>query len=159
MKIVSKICQTCAYFSSPFLKSTLGWMRCFTHIRCITIHALDRVNSSFRSDVDIFYFDYWSYSLFLKSLSLFWYQDMNIFRCLLWFNYWVIIITIILSCRQHGYSWLSLATFPSERSSELNSESSQSYCIYVLAGRPGFARPYVGIHRSTLLMSSSLLLQ
>ena len=31
--------------------------------------------------------------------------------------------------------------------------------MYVLAGRPAFARPYVGVHRSTSLMSSSLLLQ
>ena len=31
--------------------------------------------------------------------------------------------------------------------------------MYVQAGRPAFARPYVGIHRSTSLMSSSLLLQ
>ena len=31
--------------------------------------------------------------------------------------------------------------------------------MYVLAGRSAFARPYVGVHRSTWLMSSSLLLQ
>ena len=31
--------------------------------------------------------------------------------------------------------------------------------MYVRAGRPAFARPYVGFHRSTSLMSSSLLLQ
>ena len=31
--------------------------------------------------------------------------------------------------------------------------------MYVHAGRPAFARPYVGVHRSTPLMSSSLLLQ
>ena len=29
-------------------------------------------------------------------------------------------------------------------------------CMYVRAGRPAFARPYVGVHRSTSLMSSSL---
>ena len=31
--------------------------------------------------------------------------------------------------------------------------------MYVRAGRPAFARPYVGVHWSTSLMSSSLLLQ
>ena len=31
--------------------------------------------------------------------------------------------------------------------------------MYVRAGRPVFAWPYVGVHRSTSLMSSSLLLQ
>ena len=32
-------------------------------------------------------------------------------------------------------------------------------CMHVQAGHPAFARPYVGVHRSTSLMSSSLLLQ
>ena len=31
--------------------------------------------------------------------------------------------------------------------------------MYVQAGRPAFDRPYVGVHWSTSLMSSSLLLQ
>ena len=44
-------------------------------------------------------------------------------------------------------------------SSGLYSVSSQNCCMYVRAGRPAFARPYVGFHRSTSLMSSSLLLQ
>ena len=34
-----------------------------------------------------------------------------------------------------------------------------SSCMYVRAGRSAFARLYVGVHRSTSLMSSSLLLQ
>ena len=37
--------------------------------------------------------------------------------------------------------------------------SSHSCCMYVRAGRPAFAWPYVRVHRSTSLMSSSLLLQ
>ena len=37
--------------------------------------------------------------------------------------------------------------------------SSHSCWMYVRAGRPAFARPCVGIHKSTSLMSSSLLLQ
>ena len=45
------------------------------------------------------------------------------------------IIIIMMSCRQHGYPWPSLATSPYHSS------------------------PYVGVHRSTSLMSSSLLLQ
>ena len=35
----------------------------------------------------------------------------------------------------------------------------QVLSMYVRAGRPAFARPYVGVHKSTSLMSSSLLLQ
>ena len=37
--------------------------------------------------------------------------------------------------------------------------SSHSCWMYVRAGRPAFARPCVGIHKRTSLMSSSLLLQ
>ena len=53
----------------------------------------------------------------------------------------------------------SLLFIASDRSSELHPVSSHSCCMYVRAGRPAFAWPYVGVHRSTLLMSSSLLLQ
>ena len=52
----------------------------------------------------------------------------------------------------------SLSFITSGRSSGLHPVSSQSCCMYVRAGRPTFARPYVGVHKSTSLMSSSLLL-
>ena len=51
---------------------------------------------------------------------------------------------------------LSLIAFG--RSSGLHPVSSHSCCMYVRAGSPAFARPYVGVHKSTSLMSSSLLL-
>ena len=50
----------------------------------------------------------------------------------------------------------SLLFIASGRSSGLHPVSSH---MYVRAGRPAFAWPYVGVHRSTSLMSSSLLLQ
>ena len=53
----------------------------------------------------------------------------------------------------------SLSFIASVRSSGLHSVSSHSCWMYIRAGRPTFARPYVGVHRSTSLMSSSLLLQ
>ena len=53
----------------------------------------------------------------------------------------------------------SLSFIASGRYSGLHPVSSHSCCMYVRAGRPTFARPYVGVHRSTSLMSSSLLLQ
>ena len=53
----------------------------------------------------------------------------------------------------------SLSFIASGRSPGLHSLSPHSYCMYVLAGRPAFARPYVGVHGSISLMSSSLLLQ
>ena len=53
----------------------------------------------------------------------------------------------------------SLSFIASGKSSGLHPVSSHSCCMYVRAGRPVFAWPYAGIHRSTSLMSSSLLLQ
>ena len=63
-------------------------------------------------------------------------------------------IIIIISCRHFSLSFIA-----SGRSSGLHPVSSHSCCMYVRAGRPAFARPYVVVHRSTSLMSSSLLLQ
>ena len=53
----------------------------------------------------------------------------------------------------------SLSFIASGRSSGLHPVSSHSYCMYVRAGRPTFAWLYAVVHRSTSLMSSSLLLQ
>ena len=53
----------------------------------------------------------------------------------------------------------SLSFIASGRSSGLHPVSSHSCCMYVRAGRPAFARPYVRVHSSTSLMSSCLLLQ
>ena len=53
----------------------------------------------------------------------------------------------------------SLSFIASGRSSGLHPVSSHSCCMYVRAGRPAFARPNVGVHRSTSLLSSFLLLQ
>ena len=53
----------------------------------------------------------------------------------------------------------SLSFIASGRSSKLHPVSSRSCCVYVRAGRPAFAWPYAGVHRSTTLKSSSLRLQ
>ena len=53
----------------------------------------------------------------------------------------------------------SLSFIASGRSPGLHPVSSYSCRMYIRAGRPAFARPYVGVHRSTSLMSSSLLPQ
>ena len=62
---------------------------------------------------------------------------------------------ISLSLSRH----LSLSFIASGRSSGLHPVSSHSCCMYIRAGRPAFAWPYMGVHRSTSLKSSSLLLQ
>ena len=64
-------------------------------------------------------------------------------------------ITLTLTLSRH----FSLSLIASGRSSGLHLISSHSCCMYVLAGLPALARPYVEVHRSTSLMSSSLLLQ
>ena len=53
----------------------------------------------------------------------------------------------------------SLSFIASDWCSGLHPVSLHSCWMYVRAGRPAFARSYVGVHRSTSLMSSSLLLQ
>ena len=53
----------------------------------------------------------------------------------------------------------SLSFIASGRSSGLHPVSSHSCWMYVRVGRPAFARPCEGVHKSTSLMSSSLLLQ
>ena len=54
---------------------------------------------------------------------------------------------------------VSLSFIASGRSSGLHPVSSHSCCMYVRASRPAFDWPYAGVHRSTSLTISSLLLQ
>ena len=61
---------------------------------------------------------------------------------------------ISLTLSRHSF----LSFIASSRSSRLHPVSSHC-CMYVRAGRPALARPYVGVHMSTSLMSSSLLFQ
>ena len=53
----------------------------------------------------------------------------------------------------------SRSSIASGRSSGLHPVSAQSSCLYDRAGCPVLARPCEGVHSSTSLMSSSLLLQ
>ena len=62
-------------------------------------------------------------------------------------------ISLTLSCHS-SLSFIALG-----RSSGQHPISSHSCWMYVRAGRPAFAWPCVGVHKSTSFMSSSLLLQ
>ena len=64
-------------------------------------------------------------------------------------------VRISLTLSRH----FSLSFIASGSSSGLHPVYLHSCCMYVRAGRPAFARLYVGVHRITSLMSSSLLLQ
>ena len=68
-----------------------------------------------------------------------------------------IVLAARISLTLSRYSSLSFIALG--RSSGQQPVSSHSCWMYVRAGRPAFARPCVGIHKSTSLMSSSLLLQ
>ena len=67
----------------------------------------------------------------------------------------VLVAPISLTLSRH----FSLSFIAFCRSSGLHPVYSHSCCMYVRAGRPAFSRPCVGVHESTSLMSSSLLLQ
>ena len=67
----------------------------------------------------------------------------------------VLVARISLTLSRHS----SLSFIALGRSSGQHPVSSHSCWMYVRAGCPAFARPCVGVHKSTSLMSSSLLLQ
>ena len=67
----------------------------------------------------------------------------------------MLVARISLTLSRHFF----LSFIASGWSSGQHPVSSHSCWMYVRAGRPAFARPYVGFHKSTSLMSSSLLLQ
>ena len=117
-----------------------------------------------------------------KSILIIWHQQKYSFCCHVSFLlckekciHWFIIIwksrNSHIQCHHHHHvvplarisltlsRHFSLSIIASGRSSRLHPISSHSCWMYVHAGHPAFARPYVGVHRSTSLMSSSLLLQ
>ena len=61
----------------------------------------------------------------------------------------VLLARISLTLSRH----FSLSFIASGRSSRLHPVSPHSCCVCVQAGYPAFAWPYVGVHRSTSLMS------
>ena len=97
-----------------------------------------------------------------KQKIIIWYFYASWFwtRCtqfMLWLHHHhhiVLAARISLTLSRHS----SLSFIALGRSSGQQPVSSHSCWMYVRAGRPAFARPCVGIHKSTSLMSSSLLL-
>ena len=137
------------------IKKTLIW--CFWLKGCIFYRTCSKMTIfAFVSVINHYH---------INGLHLFWdtHHIIYAYSTLVVIYLIIYIIIIIMSCRWQGYSWPSLATSPYRsspgRSSGIHPVSSHSCCMYVRAGRPAFARSYVGVHRSTSLMSSSLLLQ
>ena len=102
-------------------------------------------------------------------------QNLNFFAVSIFYYYIYIYIYIVFIIYIYIYiyhqvvpparislapsSHFSLLFIAFDRSSGFHHLSSHSYCMYVRAGRPSFAWPYAGFHRSKSLMSSSLLPQ
>ena len=84
-------------------------------------------------------------------------KSRNLLRNLIYqyYHHVVPLARISLTLSHH----FSLSFIASGKSSGQHPVSTHSCCMYVRAGRPAFARPYVEVHRSTSLMSSFLFLQ
>ena len=82
-------------------------------------------------------------------------SDKYTFHCLFYHHHVVPLAQISLTLSRH----FSLSFISSGKSSGLHPASSHSCWMYVRAGHPAFAHPYVGVHRGTSLVRSSLLLQ
>ena len=93
---------------------------------------------------------------FLSDLYKQLYSWLQNLECILHHHHHVVLVArISLTLSRHScLSFIALG-----RSSGQHPVSSHSCWMYVHAGRPAFARPCVGVHKSTSLMSSSLLLQ
>ena len=101
----------------------------------------------------LLFYDIWFSSL--CAFLSFWALALVGFLLLHHHHHVVPLARISLTLSRH----FSLSFIASCRSSGLYSVSSLSCWMYVRAGRRSFARSYVGVHRSTSLMRSSLLLQ
>ena len=86
-----------------------------------------------------------------------WYNETVFLWIILYHHHHHIVLAARISLTLSRHSSLSFIALG--RSSGQQPVSSHSCWMYVRAGRPAFARPCVGIHKSTSLMSSSLLLQ
>ena len=130
-------------FSSSFFFSLSALLMSRWYSYTIVMIQL-RSNLSERSNFDIVD----NVSIAVYALSL--YSDITFHH-----HHIVLAARISLTLPRHS----SLSFIALGRSSGQQPVSSHSCWMYVRAGRPAFARPCVGIHKSTSLMSSSLLLQ
>ena len=94
----------------------------------------------------------WNYLIIPIFLQTSWISN---FSDILHHHHVALVARISLTLSRHS----SLSFIALGRSSGQHPVFSHSCWMYVRAGRPAFARPCVGVHKSTSLMSSSLLLR
>ena len=105
-------------------------------------------------------------NFFFVHIALFWGWEKDLYKTIkgnIWnkkmlhihHHHVALVARISLTLSRHS----SLSFITLGRSSGQHPVSSHSCWMYVCAGHPAFALPCVGVHKSTSLMSSSLLLQ
>ena len=99
-------------------------------------------------------FDAWKYSS-IKGISNV-EKDYSCLRANIYHHYHHVALPTRVSLILSRYP--SLSSIAPGKSSRLYPVSAQSCCIWVLAGRPAFARTFKGVNESMSLMSSPLLL-
>ena len=91
----------------------------------------------------------------MQFAMIFIYTYIYIYIYIYIYHHVALVARISLDLSRHSF----LSFIARGRSSGHHPVSSHSCWMYVRAGRPAFARPCVGVHKSTSLMSSSQLLQ
>ena len=124
----------------------LFYLYLFFHFLCILLLGFIIV---------LYYFLIYNYCFIFENLPYIESCWLVLLLCFMIHHHVVPLARISLTLSRH----FSLSFIASDRSSGLHPVSSHSCWMYVRAGCPAFTQPYVGIHRSTSLMSSSLLLQ
>ena len=137
----------------PFFKAVTNSLRLLSTVYSFTKR---RNKTGFSGFIKIpTLFDSYSFTQMCIILSDSLQSLISIYIYIYIYHHAVTLARISLTLSRHFF----LSFIASGRSSGLHLVSSHSCCTYVLAGRPAFARPYVGVHKSTSLMSSSLLFQ
>ena len=132
------------------------WQRCWVNTHA---HTITQSNTHTHTHTHIYIYIYiYIYHRWVRTfISL---KNIVLAKCVRSVSYiCIIIIIIIMSCREHGYPWPSLATSPYHSSPLAGLQGYIPYpqiaavCIFEL-----LISHMWGVHRSTSLMSSSLLL-
>ena len=131
-----KVCSRLYYLLMP------GWYNCLSHTFLKNINTLRNENCLVQNS---------NTGLALKEKL----SSIMHNACSYHHHHVALVARISLTLSRHS----SLSFIAIGRSSGQHPVFSHSYWMYVGAGRPAFARPCVGVHKSTSLMSSSLLLQ
>ena len=140
-------------------------------ISCWLVSLLSGVDWSLSSPFANSFLELLFPTLWLAFPSYFWSPEISSPKPFVWFRAKTdkgIVCLIFFKTKDHHHHHViplaqisqtlsrhfSLLFIASGRSSGLHPVSSHSFCMYVRAGRPAFARPYVGVHTYELVPAS-----